>query len=245
MPGLRSAPDAVHTCRVGHGRARLSPSAADPEIARLVVSPDAPLDEAGVTTCVERARALGFRGIVTNALSDTEVAPFLRCDFAVHERLHLLAADLSTASRSTVRPRPGLHVTRVRRREQITVLQLDASSFSGSWRLGRNGLADALRATPGRQFRAARDHTDAITGYAITGIAGRLGYLQRIAVDPAHRREGVARALVLDAFTYLWSHGASRAYVNTQLDNAGALALYHSCGFELLTSGLAVLERSW
>ena len=244
MPGLRSAPDAVHTCRVGHGRARLGPSAADPEIARLVVSPDAPLDEAGVTTCVERARSLGFRGVVTNALSDTEVTPFLRCDFAVQERLHLLAADLSTAP-STARPRPSLQVTRVRRREQTAVLRLDASSFSASWRLGRNGLADALSATPGRQFRAVRDRTDAITGYAITGIAGRLGYLQRIAVDPAHRREGVGRALVLDAFTYLWSHGASRAYVNTQLDNAGALALYHSCGFELLTSGLAVLERSW
>jgi hypothetical protein len=33
--------------------------------------------------------------------------------------------------------------------------------------------------------------------------------------------------------------------VNTQLDNAPALALYERCGFGLLTTGLAVLERSW
>ena len=43
----------------------------------------------------------------------------------------------------------------------------------------------------------------------------------------------------------LWNRGATRAYVNTQLDNGAALALYASCGFELLTSGLTVLEQSW
>lgn len=240
MPGLRSAPDAVQTLRLGRGRARLGPWAVDPDLGRLVASPDAPLDQAGVLACVDRARSLGFRGIVTNAMTDAEIAPYLRCDFVVHERLHLLAADVATAP-----PTPALPVTRVRRREHEAVLALDAAAFSRDWRLGPSGLTDALAATPARQFRASRDADDAVTGYAITGIAGRHGYLQRIAANPARRREGIGRALVLDSFAYLWSHGASRAYVNTQLDNVAALALYESCGFELLTAGLTVLERTW
>ena len=36
-------------------------------------------------------------------------------------------------------------------------------------------------------------------GFAITGRAGVTGYLQRLAVDPAHRRRGLARRLVDDA----------------------------------------------
>ncbi|MFI5046845.1 MAG: GNAT family N-acetyltransferase [Acidimicrobiia bacterium] len=239
MPGLRSAPDAVHTLRLGRGRARLGPWSADLGIARLVASPDAPLDVADVHSSVDHARALGYRGLVTNALSDAEAAPFLACDFAARERLHLLAADLDAAPTP-----PAVPVTRVRRREHDDVISLDTAAFPRDWQLGRVGLADALGATPSRQFRATRDG-DVITGYAITGLAGHLGYLQRIAADPARRRAGIGRALVADAFTYLWSRGVSRVYVNTQLDNVAALALYESCGFELSTSGLTVLEYSW
>ena len=239
MPGLRSAPDAVHTLRLGRGLARLGAWSVDPDLARLVASPDAPLDAAAVRGSVDRARALGYRGIVTNALTDAEAAPYLACDFTVHERLHLLAADLASAP-----ARARLPVTRVRQRERDEVLALDAAAFPRDWRLGRVGLADALSATPSRQFRATRDG-DTITGYAITGIAGPHGYLQRIAALPTRLREGIGRALVLDGFGYLWSRGATRVYVNTQLDNLPALALYRSCGFALVTAGLAVLECSW
>jgi ribosomal-protein-alanine N-acetyltransferase len=239
MPGLRSAPDAVHTLRLGRGRARLGPWSVDPSYARLVASPDAPLDTAAVHGCVDRARALGYRGLLTSALTDAETPPFLACEFVVHERLHLLAARLVAAP-----PPPALPITRVRRREHRDVLAIDAAAFPRAWQLGGGGLVDALHATPGRQFRAARADTT-MTGYAITGLAGSHGYLQRIATRPAYRRAGIGSALVLDALGYLWKRGASRAFVNTQLDNAAALSLYGSCGFELLPSGLTVLERSW
>jgi len=238
MPGLRSAPDAVHTLRFGRAWARLGPWSADPGVARLVASPDALLDTPAVEACVERARTLGYRGIVTNALGDAETPPFRDAGFVVHERLHLLAAGLVTAPPAN----DGEAVGRVRHRDYDEVLALDAAAFTSSWQLGRAGLADALRATPHRQFRATRDG-GAITGYAITGLAGRSGYLQRIATDPGRRRSGIGRALVQDAFRYLWERAAARVFVNTQLDNHAALALYAACGFELLTSGLTVLER--
>jgi ribosomal protein S18 acetylase RimI-like enzyme len=220
--------------------ARLAPWRGDPAVAHLVVAPDAVLTAADVAGYVERARAQGYRGIVTGAMSEREAAPFVAHDFAIYERLHLLAAELHEEP-----PSPEVTITHVRRREHDTVLQLDAAAFTGFWRLGPIGLRDALEATPARQFRAARSASDGrITGYAITGLAAPHGFLQRIATDPTAVRSGIGRGLVLDAFRYLWPRGATRVLVNTQLDNKPALALYDACGFELLPHGLTVMERA-
>ncbi len=123
------------------------------------------------------------------------------------------------------------------------MLELDDLSFDEFWRLGPVGLKDALDATPSSRFRVARDR-DHVIAYAITGVAGRFGYLQRIAVHPDQRRQRWGHALVADALTWVWRHGATRAYVNTQLENTNALALYQSFGFEILPAGLCVLGRA-
>ncbi len=85
---------------------------------------------------------------------------------------------------------------------------------------------------------------DGLLAYAVTGRAGHHGYLQRLAVDPSVRREGYGRAIVLDGLRWLRRHGATQALVNTQCDNAPALALYQSCGFRELPTGLCVMGRS-
>ena len=81
-------------------------------------------------------------------------------------------------------------------------------------------------------------------GSALTGRAGRNGYLQRVAVDPTARRLGFGRALVADALQWLQRHDVGRTLVNTQLDNHRAVALYESCGFRRLPVGLCVLGRT-
>ena len=55
---------------------------------------------------------------------------------------------------------------------------------------------------------------------------------------------GWGQTLVLDALRWLGRHDASRALVNTQWENEGALALYESCGFRHLPVGLCVLDRA-
>ncbi len=215
-------------------------------MAHLVVAPDAPLTGDDVLHCVRRAQSAGYEEMLTSAVGPAEEEPFVEARFTVRARLHLLSCELAEEP-----PAAQLPVTRVTRRARPEVLELDHAAFAPFWRLGSAGLRDALYATPAHQFRATRGDAPAsgisglgITGYAITGLAANQGYLQRVAVHPDARREGCGRALVADAMGWLWRGGANRAYVNTQLDNDRALALYESFGFDVLATGLSVLGRS-
>jgi len=209
-------------------------------VAHLVVAPDAQLTGAAVLDCVQRARAAGYEEMLTSAIGPAEEEPFMEARFVVRERLRLLSRPIDSEPEP-----PALPVERATRRDRPAVLTLDDAAFTTFWRLGALGLRDALDATPVHQFRVTRDRTrGSITGYAITGSAGDQGYLQRIAVHPGAQRAGWGAALVADALRWLWHRGANRAFVNTQLDNAGARALYESFGFAELPAGLAVMGRS-
>jgi ribosomal protein S18 acetylase RimI-like enzyme len=226
------------TLRFGDGWARIAPWRGGGGAAHLVVSPDATVSSSAVQRCVEKARASGYDSMLTSAVSPRESVPFVDAGFSVQERLHLLALDLEREP-----PRPARPLTKAARRDRPAVLELDDLSFDGFWRLGPVGLRDALDATPSSRFRIGRED-DRVLAYAITGVAGRFGYLQRIAVHPTTRRQGWGNALVADALGWVWRHGATRAYVNTQLHNENALSLYQSFGFEILPAGLCVLGRS-
>jgi ribosomal protein S18 acetylase RimI-like enzyme len=108
--------------------------------------------------------------------------------------------------------------------------ELDALAFDAFWRLDREGLRDARRATPVNRYRVALDDDNRVTGYAVTGRAGPTGYLQRLAVHPDQHHRGFGTALVLDGLRWARRRGATSTLVNTQMSNS-ALALYQSLGF--------------
>jgi ribosomal-protein-alanine N-acetyltransferase len=233
-------PARQQTLRFGDTWARLGPWRGGGHIAHLVVAPDVPLSGAAILDCIQRAKAAGYDELLTSAVGPAEGEPFVEACFTVRERLHLLTHVMRDEPARPERP-----VSRATRRDRPAVLALDELAFAPFWRLGPFGLRDALDATPIRQFRATRsDGEPALTGYAITGRAGDQGYLQRIAVHPGMRRLGLGQTLVADAMHWLWRQGVTRSFVNTQLDNAPALALYESFGFERLPSGLAVMGRA-
>ncbi|HEY3725372.1 MAG TPA: GNAT family N-acetyltransferase [Acidimicrobiia bacterium] len=225
------------TLRWRGGWARLGSWRGRADVAYLSVGADHPPTPEIVDRCLRLLRGRGYSAVVTSALAAADALPFLDAGFSVRERLHLLAHAMGDL------PQPGRATRRARKGDRAEVLELDHRSFDGFWRLDGDGLTNAIDATPSSRFRVV-DGDDGLVAYAVTGRAGQHGYLQRLAVDPGARREGLGRTIVLDGLRWLRRHGATQALVNTQCDNAPALALYESCGFRELPTGLCVMGRS-
>ncbi len=226
----------TQTLRWRGGWVRLGAWRGDEALAAITLGAESPPSIEFVEECVERLRDLGYSSVITNALTAADSLPFVDAGFRVRERLHLLAHDMSDLPERTASTR------RARRRDRSTVLEVDTAAFDPFWRLDAAGLDDALAATPVSRFRTLWDNGN-LTAYAIAGRAGRQGYIQRIAVDPARRRRGLGSAAVADALAWLARRGAKRTVVNTQESNVGAVRLYERCGFTLLPVGLSVLAR--
>jgi ribosomal-protein-alanine N-acetyltransferase len=88
--------------------------------------------------------------------------------------------------------------------------------------LVREGVAGSL---PTISYLVAEDE-GRVVGHATVSVVGDIAELQRIAVDPAYRRRGLASAL-LDATIALARGGrADRLLLEVREDNAGALSFY-------------------
>jgi ribosomal protein S18 acetylase RimI-like enzyme len=130
--------------------------------------------------------------------------------------------------------------------------EIDHAAFGDLWRLDARMLRDVCSATPAFRARVVRDpparvprlHRTPPVGFLISGRAGRVGYIQRLAVHPAQHRRGVASALLHDAFTWMGRWRADRVLVNTHVENHPALALYRTHGFVDLPERLRVYEGS-
>ncbi len=70
-----------------------------------------------------------------------------------------------------------------------------------------------------------------VVGHAAASIVADIAELQRIAVDRAHRRTGLATALLEQVRLLAVDGGADRLLLEVREDNAGAIAFYESQGF--------------
>lgn len=229
----------------GTDRLRIGPWRGDARTAFLAPVAGRPASIETIERCLEVLAAKGYESVLTAALSHSEQRPFVQLGFVVHERLHLLRHDL----RDLPTPTP-VRLRRARPFDQGRVLDLDARAFDHFWRFDRAGLHDARHATPSSRFRVAErvprraGGRPQVVGYAITGRAGGVGYLQRLAVDPDHHHRGIGTALVSDGLRWVRRHRAAIMLVNTQETNLGAQSLYERLGFAYEQHGLAVLERT-
>jgi ribosomal protein S18 acetylase RimI-like enzyme len=221
-------------------RARLSAWRADDGIGYLAPYGDPhPMSERFARACAERLRIHGYRSVVTSALLDRDAEGLVAAGFSSQHDLHLLRHDLEELPADRVTSR------RARKRDHPGAVLVDSACFVDIWALDLPGLGEVLEATPRRRFRVvdAASTPDRVGAYAVTGLAGVEGYLQRLAVHPDLGGRGVGRGLVGDALRWLVRAGARRAYVNTQFGNEVALHLYLSTGFNLLPTGLRILGR--
>lgn len=225
----------------GHAdRIRIGTWRGDPTIALLSPTPGSPPSTSTLDRALDTVRSRGLRTALTPALSAPEVPVFLDRGFVVHERLHLLGHDLSTLP---IPGAPGLRLRRARPRDLDQVLGLDRLAFDDFWRFDLDALFDARSATPRSRFRVAV-FDDRVIGYHITGAAGPLGYLQRLAIHPDVQGRGFGTALVGDCLHWCHRRRCTTVLVNTQESNTRALSLYEHLGFTHEPTGLAVLSIS-
>ncbi len=233
------------TITIGSQRFRVTPWHAEHGVAQvsLAARHDAPSAEA-IASVLETLRGRGYRRVITAAIAESETGPFDALGFVEDDRLHVLEYALDRP-RSELPPArlPGVRVRRPLRGDREASLALDALAFEPFWRLDADGLDDAEQATPYSRFRVATVDGE-LAGYAVTGRGGSSGFLQRLATTPRLQRRGVASALVGDSLRWCARHHCRRAFVNTQVVNGAALALYRALGFESTDHDLVVLSWS-
>lgn len=243
-------------------RARLGRWPYDAGVAHLVL-----LDHhmvptpADIETWISDAAATGARAVRTGALFPNATGPFLRSGFDVADTLILLerpvpqrtpaspatttttaATTTTTATAATARRSSSARLRRLRPSMLHEAAEIDRRSFSSPWANDSSALAEIMTATPHHRSRSV--HVDGrMVAFSISGRADTSGYVQRLAVDPSARRRGFARLLLDDALHWMARRSVTHALVNTAADNASALRLYESVGFERRPGALLILER--
>lgn len=223
-------------------RARLGRWPFDDEVVHLVL-----LDHQMVPTSddiagwTQEAIDSGARAVRTGALFPASVPPFLEAGFGTIDTLALLTHDLrgTVAAPSSEAP---VRVRRLRPSMLDEAAAIDCRAFSEPWANDASALADIMSATP--QHRSRSVHVGRrMVAFSISGRADRIGYVQRLAVDPSARREGLARLLLVDALDWMRRRSVDQAMVNTASNNRAALSLYTTMGFSALPQSLLILER--
>jgi len=117
-----------------------------------------------------------------------------------------------------------------------------------------DGLIDLMKQTPGVSVRDADSHESTarylqrnpglsfvcefdnrIVGCIMAGHDGRRGYLQHLVVLPAHRRRGIANALVESCLRELELLGILKSHIDVFKSNSLASAYWESQGWKLRT----------
>lgn len=225
---------------VHHGRDRMQVSRwkSRDDVANLVPFPAGDKLSADVVRhAIEQAVDNGYERAFTAALAPRQAAPFIMCGFELHEELHLLRREI------TEEPHRDRKATRRgRKADWPAVLELDHLAFEEFWQFDREGLADAIAATPRHRFHVTK--SEPVHGYHVTGLGGRNSYVQRVAVHPRAQGQGWGTRLLDDSLWWSWRHGATTSLVNTQLNNERAVALYERSGFTLAADRLQVLHAT-
>ncbi|TFV52690.1 GNAT family N-acetyltransferase [Blastococcus sp. TF02A_35] len=99
---------------------------------------------------------------------------------------------------------------------------------------GQGVLREAeLRATlaHGPDLMVVAEESTGVVGVVLGTFDGRRGWIHRLAVDPSHRRSGLATALVAEVERRLADRGAPRINLLVLPENAAALTFWQRLGY--------------
>ena len=186
-------------------------------------------------------RAMGFASVRTGAVGPGISRRLGALGFAGVQDLELLSTDLATVPAVPATTAGERRIRMVTRLRMDAILAVDRRCFPRGWHMDEAMFRDARRATAHSALWAAHAGRDTV-GFVLAGRTAATGYVQRLAVDPSHRRNGCALALLAAAHAWMRTTGCSVAMVNTEPTNAPALGLYRRFGYTALPYRLQVLE---
>ncbi|RBP44505.1 ribosomal protein S18 acetylase RimI-like enzyme [Roseimicrobium gellanilyticum] len=82
-------------------------------------------------------------------------------------------------------------------------------------------------------FLVGEDEHGIIIASVMAGYEGHRGWLNYLAVHPAHQRRGHARTLLAEAERLLLERGCPKINLQVRSTNAAAAAFYHALGYDL------------
>ncbi|MFQ6045403.1 MAG: ribosomal protein S18-alanine N-acetyltransferase [Gemmatimonadales bacterium] len=103
--------------------------------------------------------------------------------------------------------------------------RIERECFSDPW------SKQTLRSMIRRSGALVATRGPTLVGYLFEHSAGEEGEILNVAVDRAHRRCGVGRALIGSALESMRGRGVRSAFLEVRQSNRGAQAFYHGLGF--------------
>ncbi|BDU15489.1 ribosomal protein S18-alanine N-acetyltransferase [Lysobacter auxotrophicus] len=129
------------------------------------------------------------------------------------------------ASDAGHRPLPGA-LRPMREDDLDAVHAVEIRAYEFPWTVGI--FRDCLRA----DYPAwVMQHESRIIGYFLMSIAADEAHVLNICIDPGFQGQGLGRQLLRALVRVARGRGAERVFLEVRPSNAGAIALYHSEGF--------------
>lgn len=117
------------------------------------------------------------------------------------------------------------------RRDADVIIDLEGRAFGpASW--GANAVGDGLTAPHVHALLACFSAGSQAAGFAFWRAVGEEAEILSIGVAPTSRRRGAARALLAAIIDRARAEGVRRLFLEVDVGNAAAVALYESFAFE-------------
>ncbi len=130
-----------------------------------------------------------------------------------------------SASVTTEQP---IVITPMRRRHLRGVVRIEEQTNHRPWSYGL--FAGELRLPATRRYVVAVDGS-VVTGFGGLMFTGAEAHVTNVAVDPEHRRQGIATGLMLVLMRACVDHGVTDATLEVRVTNTAAQELYRRFGF--------------
>lgn len=189
-------------------------------------------------SCKEWLFEAGSPAVISGPVSRSARYVWAMAGFDPEYELLMMRRDLKEHC-----PAPALEAREASSSHWDRAIEIDNQAFAPDWQVGGLGLRDAAAATPVSQLLVC-EQEGKVDGFAIIGVSGQTGYLQRLAVAPSRRGVGIGRSLLRAGVRWAQSRRARSMLLNTQPGNLAAISLYEGDGFELLPERLLLLKAT-